>query len=921
MGTETGPGSFQQLSQLSTSTKPSPVPSRTSTPMLLQAQFISRPSASASLSYVADELDAQQQNQQNQQQLQANSFGLGIGRGSQSRLQVVAADQTFTTELAHYMRKKWKLTDEGFNYNLISVLGSQSTGKSTLLNRLFGTQFPVMNESRRQQTTKGIWMSRAKDTNVLIMDVEGTDGRERGENQDFERKSALFSLATSEVLIVNMWEHMVGLYNSANMGLLKTVFEVNLQLFQRQGGARMLLLFIIRDHTGLTTLRDLADILQTDLTRIWDSLAKPAGQEDSRITDHFDFRFASLPHKILLPEKFESECNRLRIWFEDARHPEYVFKPQYHRRIPADGFPKYAETIWEKILTNRDLDLPTQQELLAQYRCDEISAAVFTVFQEASKHLRPVVVDAGKVVSDLGNQMRMLFGDALEQFDKSASRYVAAVYQRKRTEHMSKLSAHLHVLFMAQLRSLYKLATVNFTAALQAKVSSGSDYNFAAFTASVVDDTIHEFDQAAADMVLAVPSGDGISGGVMADWSFAHESDELRTELVSMTVKFRDEEIRKLHMRLERKIRHELDEAVSSAFGEPTPELWSSLLISFFSTTAKADQQLTQRLSEYSIASSDITVAVQRMHVEAWRILRKKIDDEMADGMVIMRLRGRLEERFRYDSNGLPRVWRPEDDIDAFFAEAKRDATQLLTLFERIDVSSRVIELGDGSNFFPASIESTPSGTGKGGVETSMAVDAETDADDDADFDIFATLVTIQPARKRELLRRFQRESDALYLEAKRSVVATEAKIPAWTLALILILGWNELLFVLATPVYLLLSLCLGGLWYIIHSLGLSDQVLAGVNMLVLSAVKSAQDKIGEVAASTAAVAAANNNNNNGNKRTNGYHSEYDTEVWSSNVDSPYSRRTSTYKMPGTGDDDYAMDNIKPTSIASDSTY
>lgn len=37
--------------------------------------------------------------------------------------------------------------------------------------------------------------------NILVMDVEGTDGRERGEDQDFERKSALFALATSEVLV------------------------------------------------------------------------------------------------------------------------------------------------------------------------------------------------------------------------------------------------------------------------------------------------------------------------------------------------------------------------------------------------------------------------------------------------------------------------------------------------------------------------------------------------------------------------------------------------------------------------------------------------------------------------------------------------------------------------------------------------
>ena len=105
-----------------------------------------------------------------------------------------------------------------------------------------------MSESDRRQTTKGIWMSKNKNTlsdernnmadNILVMDVEGTDGRERGEDQDFERKSALFALATSEVLIVNLWEHQVGLYQGANMGLLKVVFEVNLELFLKGKDSR-----------------------------------------------------------------------------------------------------------------------------------------------------------------------------------------------------------------------------------------------------------------------------------------------------------------------------------------------------------------------------------------------------------------------------------------------------------------------------------------------------------------------------------------------------------------------------------------------------------------------------------------------------------------------------------------------------------
>jgi protein SEY1 len=122
---------------------------------------------------------------------------------------------TTSPNLSKYLSLE-HVSNAGFNYHLISVFGSQSTGKSTLLNHLFGTQFSVMSDQERRQTTKGIWLSKNKTQdkgshmaeNILVMDVEGTDGRERGEDQDFERKSALFALATSEVLLVNIWEQI-----------------------------------------------------------------------------------------------------------------------------------------------------------------------------------------------------------------------------------------------------------------------------------------------------------------------------------------------------------------------------------------------------------------------------------------------------------------------------------------------------------------------------------------------------------------------------------------------------------------------------------------------------------------------------------------------------------------------------------------
>lgn len=58
--------------------------------------------------------------------------------------------------------------------------------------------------------------------------------------------------------------------------------------------------------------------------------------------------------------------------------------------------------------------------------------------------------------------------------------------------------------------------------------------------------------------------------------------------------------------------------------------------------------------------------------------MRKKIDEQTADAVIVTKLRNYFEERFRYDEKGVPRVWRPEDDIDGIFAKA-RDKVRRIT--------------------------------------------------------------------------------------------------------------------------------------------------------------------------------------------------------------------------------------------------
>lgn len=173
-----------------------------------------------------------------------------------------------------------------------------------------------------------------------------------------------------------------------------------------------MLLFVIRDHIGVTPLANLQATITQDLQKIWDQLSKPAELANVQLSDYFDLAFTALPHKILAADKFEQEVVNLRQRFVDTSAPDYLFKTSYHKRIPADGLPFYMEGIWEQVQTNKDLDLPTQQELLAQFRCDEISAVALSEFNEQAKsQKRPV--EAGKVVDGLGDMMRNWRTDAL----------------------------------------------------------------------------------------------------------------------------------------------------------------------------------------------------------------------------------------------------------------------------------------------------------------------------------------------------------------------------------------------------------------------------------------------------------------------------------------------------------------------------
>ncbi|KAI1341640.1 RHD3/Sey1 [Xylariaceae sp. FL0016] len=788
-------------------------------------------------------------------------------------VQVIDEDKEFNKNMNSYLQVT-DVVDSGFNYHLISVFGSQSTGKSTLLNNLFGTEFNVMSEAERRQTTKGIWMSKNKRgsmaDNILVMDVEGTDGRERGEDQDFERKSALFALATSEVLIVNIWEHQVGLYQGANMGLLKTVFEVNLQLFlkDKQSNPRSLLFFVIRDHIGHTPLDNLRNTLIQDLTKIWSSISKPQGLEKSRIEDYFDFAFSALPHKILQPDKFVSEVANLGKRFvagnrnakTQLEHGEQeleggVFLPEYHRRIPADGFSVYAEGVWDQIVNNKDLDLPTQQELLAQFRCDEIAREVLISFDATIGPLEEKQAEAtriGKplVLLDLGDAGRTSREKSVKLFETQASRYHKAVYARKRAELEGKIDQRLKTLYHGQLSAAHKSGVAAFSDAVSGAVKtgqkSGAAYEFAEIVDAEKTKALGKFRKEAQGLVIQNVS-----------WTnFKPQYVLFEKELDEVSARLRKDEMRRLATRVERWVKSRLGDAIGLEFnklgsgrggsgapetGEKPPtekDLWDRIWNVFISVVKEAESRFTERAKSFEASESEVEVGLWRLRRKSWVALREKIEEEVMEGNILLKLRENFEDKFRYDEAGVPRIWQPTDDIEGIYTKARESTLTLIPLLSRFRLAETYAppDLPEFIGHQPAGAEAEDEDdlTPIGGVDEEDGKSLEEE------------MTVLSESKRQDLVVRFKKTADGVYVEAKRSAIGGVAQVPLYFYGLLLALGWNEILTVLRNPVLFLLLIVMAGGTYVAYNLNLLGPMMQMSNAAWNQAIEIGKQRLRE---------------------------------------------------------------------------
>ena len=548
-----------------------------------------------------------------------------------------------------------------------------------------------------------------------------------------------------------------------------------------------------------------------------------------------------------------------------------VFLPEYHRRIPADGFSVYAEGVWDQIVNNKDLDLPTQQELLAQFRCDEISREVLVAFDEAilpleEKQAEGISLGKPAVLKDLGALGKAARVKSIKAFETEASRYHKGVYTKKRVELEGKVDARLKTLYQGQLAAAHKSGVAAFSDAVSGAVKvgqkKGASYEFADIVEREKKTALKQFETEARSLAI-----EGVP------WSnFKQQYNLYEKDLDEVSGRLRKEEMRRLATRVERWVRSRLGESVGIEFnklgsgrgGSGAPEtgekpatekdLWDRIWALFTATVKEAETRFMERAKSFDANQDEIDVGLWRLRRKSWGVLRAKIDEEVMEGNILLKLRENFEDKFRYDDAGVPRIWRPTDDIEGMYTKAKDSTLKLIPLLSKFQLAETYAapNLPEWIGNAPASVDPKD--------EEDLAPIGGVDEEEGKSLE--EEMTVLSEAKRQDLVVRFKKTADGVYVEAKRSAIGGVAQVPLYFYGLLLALGWNEIVAgkiifefstvlannvtVLRNPMYFIFLILLGAAAYVTYTLNLWGPILRMTNAASAQAIEIGKEKLRE---------------------------------------------------------------------------
>lgn len=311
---------------------------------------------------------------------------------------------------------------------VVSIIGSQSSGKSSFLNEAFGLDLAVMNPEMHQQTTKGILLSKPRNRDLVILDCEGYDGLEReAQGQNFvENMLGLFALCISDVIIINLFTQDVNRSRGSFNDLLSIIIQNYIKIVRDK--RKRTILFLLRDFDLRGNLDKYHERISNSFESIWNTHSQST--QNASYIDFFEIKTCKLFWNPL--ERVNNPDDIAAVSAEILKSTDAYSRVVISSRL----WGTYWNELWTNIQMSKEkLDILSLKERMEMKYCEETSQRVYeNVYQELLAKLKNI--DQIINLKKLRNKSMKL---AVDMYSDYCGRIQMKIFEQYKTELGEKL--------------------------------------------------------------------------------------------------------------------------------------------------------------------------------------------------------------------------------------------------------------------------------------------------------------------------------------------------------------------------------------------------------------------------------------------------------------------------------------------------
>lgn len=224
---------------------------------------------------------------------------------------------------------------------------------------------------------------------------------------------------------------------------------MNLKLFQQECDKRILI--VLRDFDSKYDDKSrITELILNDIYKIWKEIKKPEKFKDYTPNNFFKFEFTTLSHKFYYEDNFISEIKEMRKRLTPNGQNFLFQHVQNEKVVPLQGLALYCRKIWEDIISDKDLNIPSQKEMLANFKCNEIKDLAI---QQYNEDIDEVISDATYgIIDNFKSRCETITKNILKMYDEPAQIYMKTVYEEIRRNLILHISQRFFIGFDSQIK-------------------------------------------------------------------------------------------------------------------------------------------------------------------------------------------------------------------------------------------------------------------------------------------------------------------------------------------------------------------------------------------------------------------------------------------------------------------------------------